>query len=85
MPGVTHGRVGLPWKVPRGATLHVSSQGQSTLEDASVVGVLRVELERNTRGLLVREEATSLTDIKVTNGVTATQAHCREPYHVLSS
>ena len=71
MPRVTHGRVGLPWKVPRGATLHVSSQDQSTLKEASVVGVLRVELER----LLIREKATSLTDLKVPNGVTATQAH----------
>ena len=64
-PGVTQRCVWSSWKIPRGAALGFLRQGEGALEETSVMGILRVEVKRNTDGLLVREKAVSVTDVKV--------------------
>ena len=75
MPRIAHGGVDQPRKVPWGAALQLGNQGESTLEETSVVGELGVELEGNSRRFLVREKTSPLAYLKIPNGVTATQAH----------
>ena len=66
----------MPREVPWGAALRAGSEGEGTLKEASVVRVLGVKVELNTRRLLVREEATSVADLKSSYCIVAAQTHC---------
>ena len=47
------------------------------------MGILRVEVKRNTNGLLVREKAGSVTDVEVSYFFAAGQTCSRQPDHML--
>ena len=64
-PRVAQSCVWLSWKIPRGAALGFLHQGEGALEETSVMGIIRVEVKRNSNGLLVREKAGSVVDVEV--------------------
>ena len=70
-PRVAQRCVWSSWKIPRGAALGFLSQREGALKEASVMGILRVEVKRNTNGLLVGEKAGSVTDVEVSYFVAA--------------